>query len=240
MSNFKDSKRAVFGAVALALLGAGCMDSDTDTDIPDVEGSTPITTLDTEDGVHVDFYEPIPGDLVAVVSGELSESLEGKRPVELYEALAGRSAPAELREIQTRIAAARALRDDDVDSIDIAEVKAPAQSRIKLTDTDFDAAYCNPGAVDFDYCWTSRTSDYSIDISSVEWIHSHVNVYSGQLTHRLSIRHPPLGSWTLINANGVTGSSFVSTYSEVDNGTYRVELTQAAGARYHLSIHGNR
>jgi hypothetical protein len=65
-----------------------------------------------------------------------------------------------------------------------------------------------------------------------------VNCYSGTLTHRMLYRGF-LGSWHLINTNDTTGSAFVSSWNEQDNGDYEVELTNATGDGYHLSIHGD-
>ena len=228
-------KTALFTMItSLAIAAGGCIDGANDGVQP---LPAPMVTADRA-GAHVAIYQLTPGDLAVVAGGELPAALEGKTPVEVYEAIAAESAPAALVESQARIAAAQALHaGEPVGSV--SNVAAPARSGIEnLTASDFQSQYCNPGVVDFDYCWTNRTNNYSATFYNIKWIHSHVNAYSGTLTHSLWYR-AFAGSWQLIDSDITTGSSYVSTFNEQSNGDYEVSLTDAAGDGYHLSLHGD-
>lgn len=236
MSNFKSSLCAVLGATTLVLLGGvtGCVESET------VLHPEPIASIDTADGVHANFYEAYPGELVAAVSGPVSPSLEELNPVEIYEALAAEPAPAVLRDSQTRIARARALRTRDVDPPS-SDVLAPTRSTTSnLSAGTFNSQWCG-GTWDFDICLTDQTSSFLREFTSVKDIHSHVNATMGSVTHKMSIKHPPFGTYDVINEETVTGSSFISTFTEADNGNYKIEVVNVGGSdNYHVSTHGHR
>lgn len=221
------------GLMGLLAVGAGaCMSEEEEAQ------SGPITTLDLANGGRVDFYEAAPGQILVSARGDLPPEVEDLKPLELYQALSGTPAPASLREAQLRADLALAARPPRSASPSDA-VTAPARTETSsLTGTDFQSAWCNPGTVDFDYCWLSRTNNYSIDISSVDWLHAHANSCSG--TFLLSVYNKTLFSWNLLYSDTVTGSTYVSTYSPTDNDTYRVEISQASGDCWHLAIHGDK
>jgi hypothetical protein len=218
---------------SLAIAAGGCVDGANDGAQP-----LPAPLVSAErGGAHVAIYQLTPGDLAVVAGGELPAALEGKTPVEVYEAIAAEPAPSVLIDSQARIAALQALHAGDHPG-SIGNAAVPARSGItNLTATDFQNQWCNPGGVTFDYCWTNRTNNYSTTFNNIKWIHSHVNAYSGSLTHSLSYRGF-LGSWQLIDSDTTTSSSYVSTFNEQSNGDYEVSLTNAAGDGYHLSLHG--
>jgi len=189
-------------------------------------------------GARVNIYQLTAGQLAVVVTGDMPEDVEGKTPVELYEAIAAAPAPAALVDSQARIAAVRAQRPTDhVGSR--ADDAAPARSKdATLTASDFQSAHCSPGVVDFDYCYTNVTNNYVTWFYNIHWIHAHVNVYRGSLTHAMWYRGFA-GSFHLINVETVTGSTFVSVFDEGDNGDYEISITDATGDGYHLALHGD-
>lgn len=228
---------AVFTAVGLA----GCVDGDSTTSEGGAPLPAPLASAVNDDGTEVAVYELGPGTLIAVVNGELPAGVDHLRPLELFEAVAGQPAPAIVRDTQARIAAARAAHPDDVDPAPVA-VRAPDRAPIaNLTGADFSAGFCNPGVVDFDQCWLNRTNDWSTQINSVDWIHSHANRCGGNtVTHRMQYKNPPFGAWNVINADSLVDNTTVSTFSETDNGNYIVEILNASGDCWHLSIHGDQ
>lgn len=232
--------RSMFLLTTLAALGTGCsLDASTDASTDDVLPlPAPIATADRA-GAQVKIYELTPSNLAVVVTGEMPEGLEGKTPVELYEAIAAEAAPASLRERQEKIAAARAQQGERTGEGHQLSEGSPERSQVaNLTAAQFQTSYCNPGSVDFDYCWPTSTNNFSIDFYNITWIHSHLNVYSGKATHRMLFR-AFAGSWHLINTDESTGSSYVSTFDEEPNGDYDVQITNATGDSYHLAIHGD-
>jgi hypothetical protein len=217
-----------------SLLGA-CVGVDSSSD--DRTLPSPMASAE-RNGAHVNIYQITPGDLVVVAGGDLPENIEGKTPVEIYEAVAGTPAPEPLVERQAAIAAVQAQHPTDhVGST--SNTAPPARSQIEsLTASDFQSQYCNPGAVDFDYCYLNRTDNYVTWFYNVKWVHSHVNCYSGSLVHAIWYR-PFLGSFSLVGYDTTTGSSYVSTFNEQNNGDYEISLTSATGDGYHLSMHGD-
>jgi hypothetical protein len=226
------------GASACMSGGDGDGDGDGDQDSTATARPVPITTLNLANGARIDFFETAPGEILVSANGDLPIEAEDMRPLEMYELLAGQAAPAELYEAQVRADLALAARPPRSEPT-ADTVSTPARSELSsLTGSDFQSAWCNPGIVDFDYCWTNRTDNYSIDVSSVQWIHAHANACSGIFT--LNVYRKTLFGWNLVYADTVTGSSYVSTYSTTDNDTYRVEITQASGDCWHLSVHGDK
>ena len=197
----------------------------------------PITTLNLDSGAEINFYEPTSGELVVVMKGDLPSDVDGLNPLAIYEALAGTAAPDVLREAQARAdraLAARPPRGPATQDL----VSDPQSGGSSLTAADFSSSYCNASPVDFDYCWTNRTNNYEIDITSVDWIHVHANAYSGQFV--LSLSRKQLIGWDLIQSDTVVGATTVVTQSTTVDDTYRIEVLQAAGDGYHLSIHGQK
>jgi len=223
------------GLMGLVAAGTGaCM-----SDEAEPATSGPIATLSLADGTELEIHEIAPGQLLVAASGVLPPEVEALRPLDMYEALSGGAAPGVLVEAQARADLALAARPPSTQPPVRDEVTAPARAEIaSLTATDFQSAWCNPGTVDFDYCWTNRTNNYSIDVSSASWIHAHSNACSGQFT--LSVSKKTLFGWNLVYSDTVLGSSYVSTYSTTDNDTYRVEVLQASGDCWHLAIHGDK
>jgi hypothetical protein len=224
---------------ALALLvGAvgmtGCLQDGTESE----DGAAaPIASFETGAG-RVDFYEPEPGRVVVFSQAELADDVEDLQPRAMYEALSGRTAPVALREAQERADRARAERQPGSPAAD--RVSAPERSPLaSLSSADFQASFCNPGSVDFDYCWPNSTNNYSIDISSVDWIHAHVNAVSGAVTMSMYYR-TTFGGWNLMFSDNVSGSGTVITQSTTDNDRYLVQITNASGDTYHLAIHGDK
>jgi hypothetical protein len=220
---------------SLAIAAGGCIDSAPSDEAQPL--SAPLVSAE-RGAARVAIYQVTPDTLAVVATGDLPESIEGRSPVEIYEAIAATPAPAALVATQARIAAAQAQRGDDhVGSV--SHVAAPTRSGISnLTAADFRTQYCDPGTVDFDYCWPNSTNDYSTTFYNIHWIHSHVNVYSGTLTHTMKYR-AFAGSWKTIKSENVSGSTYVSTFPGTDDGDYEVSLTNAAGDGYHLSLHGD-
>lgn len=221
--------------ISLAVAAAGCMDSPPGDEMQSL--LAPLVSAD-RGGAHVDIYQLTPGNLAVVATGDLPDAVEGKTPVEIYEAIAAAPAPAALVDSQARITAARALHAGDHGG-PLTNVATPERSDVSnLTASDFRAQYCNPGPVDFDFCWPNSTNDYSITFFNIKWIHMHLNVISGSLTVSMSYRSA-LGSWHVIQSDNI-GTGLVLTYDDQDNGDYELSLTNATGDVYHLSLHGDR
>lgn len=220
--------------ITLASLATGCTEAPSETDLLPLP---PAMASAARDGAKIDIYELTPGDLAVVANGDLPEGLEGRTPVEIFETISGTAAPAELVARQAAIASARGEREDEggVGS----SATGPAVDRTaNLTAAAFQAQYCAPGAVDFDHCWLNRTGDTQVTFNNINWIHSHVNAYRGTVTH-FTFYRAFAGSWQLNNTDDTTGSSYVSTFSETDNGDYEIAVTYAAGDGYHIAIHGD-
>lgn len=212
---------------------AGCLDGGEPTE-PDEALPAPLVQADRA-GAKVQVFQVAPGDLMVVATGELPEGLEGKTPVQIYEAVAAALAPAVLVDRQAAIAAVQ-KPTSHVGSM-TAGKPAPAGDA-QLTAAEFQTASCSPGVVDFDLCFTNSTNDFSRSFFNIKWIHSHVNAYRGSVSHSMKYRSA-LGSWHQINFESTTGTSFVSTFNEQDNGDYEVIISNAAGDGYHLAMHGD-
>lgn len=209
-------------------LATGCIDEQ------GTDSEAPLASAE-QGGTRVDVFQVALGDLMVVATGDLPEGLEGKTPVEIYEAVAGQKAPAALVERQAQIAA------NQRPSAHVGTTsggKPAASGDAQLTAADFQAANCNPGTVDFDLCFTNSTNDYSRSFFNIKWIHSHLNAYRGTVSQSLQYR-PALGSWRQVDFESTTGSSFVSTFNEQDNGDYEINITNASGDGYHLALHGD-
>jgi len=227
-------RNAMVTVICVAAAG-GCAASEGDLATDDDARPAPLASA-ARDGAQVAIYEVAPGDLMVVAQGELPDGLEGKTPVAIYEAIAGAGAPAALIARQAEIAAAQ-RPSAHVGSL--GEGGRPAPSSIaELTAADFQSAYCNPGVVDFDLCFTNSTNDFTRSFFNIKWIHSHLNAYRGSVTQAMQYR-PFAGSWRQIDFENTTGSTFVSTFNEQDNGDYEVDITNATGDGYHLSLHGD-
>jgi hypothetical protein len=223
---------AMFAMTSAMMIG-GCADHAAD----EVTPLPPPMAKVERDGAKLEIYELRPGTLAVVATGDLPESIEGKSPVAIYETIAAERAPAELISTEARIAAARAGRTDSVPGS--MEVGSPERTTIaSLTESQFQSSWCDPGTVDFDYCFLSRTGTYAAWFYNIDWIHAHVNAYRGTITHAMWYRSGAF-NWNLINFDTTTGSSYVSTFEETGNGDYEVSITDAAGDGYHLSMHGN-
>lgn len=231
MTIFKTSTLMMMSVVA----AAGCLDASEPVDPGDEALPAPLVEADHA-GAKVQIFQVAPGDLLVVATGELPEALEGKTPVQIYEAVAGAPAPAMLVERQAAIAAAQ-KPSSHVGSIGAG--RPPTQAGdAQLTAADFQAANCTPGVVDFDFCFTNITGAFSRQFLNIKWIHSHLNAYRGTVSHTMKYRGF-LGSWHDINFENTTGTSFVSTFSETDNGDYEVDISNAASDGYHLALHGD-
>lgn len=236
-SNCKKATRLVVPVFA-ALAGAlGCVGGETD----DAEVSTlpaPVAALDTADGAHARFYQMETGDLVMTVTGTVPVGIEGKTPVEVYERLAAQPAPAVLRDTQARIVAARAARLPAVDRTDAPVIDTRTGHDANLTGADFTTNWCFPSWATFDLCMTYQTGDAEEQFNGVNSIHSHLNVYTGQARHELWYGRQPFPSWSRIDLDTPTGSSYVSTFTDGTDGSYKVKVLNAALAQYHWSVHG--
>lgn len=250
------------GAATLMTVAAGCgrVDAGATDEGAEVSAarSDALATLSLEGGATVRFFEPEAGRIVVQTIGDLGmqgEGTEGLPPVQFYERLAGAAAPEALQRAQERADLARAAwgaPGAEGETSVLAPVTAPelstprtsgglGTSRHALTAADFQANWCGSGlgSLDFDYCWTTRTNDYSIEIASVDWIHAHANAVSGSFTMSLYYKNT-WGNWILVFSDTVSGSSNVTTQSTTKNDRYKVSLVQAAGDTYHLAIHGEK
>lgn len=221
---------SVTGLCAVALVG--CVDGAQTVD----DEAMPAAMASAERaGAKVDVYEVAAGDLMVVATGAVPEGLEGKAPVEIYEVIARAPAPAALVERQAAIAAKQRP------SLHVGEMSSGKPARAgeaELTASEFQSANCSPGTVDFDLCFTNSTNDFSRTFTNIKWIHSHLNAYRGTVSHSMRYR-AFLGSWHQIDFDSTTGTSFVSTFNEQDNGDYEVIVSNASGDGYHLAMHGD-
>ncbi|HZJ63269.1 MAG TPA: hypothetical protein VFD36_07060 [Kofleriaceae bacterium] len=223
---------------SVALVGAlGCVDAQTDeAEVRPLP--PPVATLDTADGAHARFYQLETGGLVMTVTGTVPEGIEGKTPVEVYEKLAAQPAPAALRNLQARIVEARAQRLPSVDPSDTRAIDVRGGNDTNLTGADFTTNWCFPSWATFNLCMTYQTGDAEEQFNGVNSIHSHLNVYTGQTRHELWFGRLPFPSWSRIDLDTPTGSSYVSTFTDANDGSYRVKVLNAALAQYHWSVHG--
>lgn len=236
-------RNLIGGAVlsaALALVGCG---GEAAVEQRAARGPTPLTSVALDNGATADFYEPEPGRLVFVGHGDLGIDTESLEPLAIYERLTKKAAPQELRDANTRADAARAASTAPADT-GVDDFRPPMQldlgvARQALTASQFSANWCGSGLghLDFDYCWTNVTNNYSIDLKSASWIHAHADGLSG--TFYLTLYYKDwLGNWIMLVSDTVSGSLVSQTKGK--NDTYRVEISNAVGDTYHLSIHGEK
>ena len=231
MNKQQNLVRIGLAALVVASMGA-CMSEETEP-----SRSGPLTTLNLANGAEIDFYEPIRGELLVAMKGDLPGDVDDLSPLAIYETLAGAPAPAVLREAQARADLALAARPprgpapEDV-------VTEPAKGSSSLTATDFAAAWCSLAGVTFDYCWTDRTDNFIHESPGVDWIHAHANAYSGSITMTMYKEGAGGVLTPVFGPDSVSGAATVVTQSTTVDGTYHVTITHAAGDGYHLSIHG--
>jgi hypothetical protein len=210
-----------------------CMSKEAEPTAP-----SPFTTLNLANGAVIDFYEPIRGELLVAMMGDVPGDVEDLSPLAIYEALAGAPAPVVLREAQARADLALASRPprhpapEDV-------VTEPAKGGSSLTAAEFTAQWCSTSPVDFDHCWTDRTNNFTHQSANVDWIHAHANAYLGTIS--MTMYQEVGGVLTPVwGPTQVTGMANVFTQPTTIDGTYVVSILQAAGDWYHLSIHGEK
>ncbi len=241
MTTLKNRMGMGMGVIALTATSTmGCVTGEAEP--AESVSREPIAMLGLDNGARVAFYEPLRGELLVFVQGEVPGDTAHLKPVEIYERLAGGSAPAVLQAAQQRADRALAARPPrGPATTDV--VAAPERGASSLTASGFRSEFCSMNGVDFDYCWTDRTANYSIDITSVDWIHAHANVISGS-TDLSMYRRNWLGGYDLLFSDTVTGSATVITQSatndDIFTDTYRVTMSHAADDTYHLSIHGDK
>jgi hypothetical protein len=255
--------RSLRGVVALALgvaalSGCGAPPSEDAADGQGEPAAAPqtipnlIASVRLTNGTRVDFHEPEPGQVFAVATGDVPGGVDGPSAVAFYEALANRSAPTELLEAQRRVDEARlhdaphaAVVPSDAREarLDAPPPELSARNGIGtsvqgLTAAGFQSSYCPSGSFGFYYCWTNRTGDGTITVTSVSSIHAYINAYRGQVMMSVYHRASALFPWSLNVSVNVTGASSVWSWSSTTNGGYKIEVTQASGDGYHESVYG--
>lgn len=256
-SGFRSSG-LLLGALSLAMGLGGCGAPEAEApQTPAVEAAASavpnlVASLRLQDGTQVDFHEPVAGHVIVIASAALPQ-LEGKiAPVALYESLSGTPAPVALVQAAERAALSGALRASQgapaVTAAGINESKADAPQKLRapgvgasvhaLSAADFSASYCPSGSYNFYYCWTNRTGNGDLDISSVDWLRTYANAYRGQVLLSLSYRNV-WGNWIQLASVSMPENTVKTLYTS-DNDRYLVEISQASGDGYHWSTYGDK
>ncbi len=228
--------------LSLVTFGA-CMDDASDAQpdssaVIDDVGLNPVGIAHRANGNDIRFYEPSPGQLLAVEMGTAMTLPSMDSAVEQFRAAQPDAAvPASLTAAQLRRDAAAALAapaDAHARRAGLSVPTAAAGDRpaiVKTASTDpcepnnFVANECTDG--DQEWCKISWSNGFYAYNSSVDWTHNAVCPLSGTLTMRLLVDSAVKGSFTF--------SSGIGRYSWYgSNFSMRQEVINATGSTFRV------
>ncbi|MBN1697312.1 MAG: hypothetical protein JW881_07345 [Spirochaetales bacterium] len=231
-------KNLLLMAVCLGLLAFGCaIESDNGAGAEDAEPAL-INHLNLGDEGSVDFYEPVPGEILVLGifnSGDIVDEIEGKSPPEIYEYLTGETAPEVIQSAYE--ASLDAACRETAESGDDENIQLPDMAGTRMPPEEFRDRYCRPaGIYDYTYCLLSRTNNYSI-IRTASLMVNRVHAYRGNFN--FAHRYLDGDSYrTVCNVLMPEGRTLF-VYSQGIRTRRMAQIYNATGDYWHLSVYGN-